>query len=270
MTIKDQIVKKAKELGMTDENLVKFLDGLDLEGPKSLEELSPGLKSLVDKAIEEKVTEKSKVTKDQLYDTLQKLRDEVKALKESTTQEQSAKDAESKKLEEEKKAIEDAKKSTEQKLIDLQKELESVKITSAKTTTEEIDKLNKKLALSELVSLRKDLIFSAKGEILEELVVDPNYIFNLSGKVISAEEIKESAEKAIVKFKDLKVNLTKDITSSSSFTGKPSSNGSVIPGKETESPANEFKILSAAEYASMSEPERKAYKDKLYAHHNVK
>ncbi len=270
MTIKEQIVKKVKELGMTDENLAKLLEGLNLEGPKSLEDLPPELKAMVDKTIEEKVTEKSKVTKDQLYDTMQKLRDEVKELRDSKTKEQLSKEEEAKKLEDEKKAIEDAKKSTEQKLLDLQKELETVKLTSAKTTTEEIDKLNKKLALSEISIYRKELIFSAKGEILEELVVDPNYIFELSGKVITQEEIKESVDKAINKFKELKTNLTKEITSSSSFNGKTNEGKGVIPGKETESSANEFKPLSASEYAALSESERKAYKDKLYAHHNVK
>lgn len=249
---RDEALALYKEQGFSDAQIAKLEA---IVGKVNIDPNDPRIAPF----IEERAKEKDKVTKAQLYDSMEHL----KKQNEELANRLKAIEAESQaKIAEAKKKLEDEEKTkltVEQKLAITNSEFEK-KLTEVQTESQkQISELQNFLKASKLQKLRDELVAEANGELVTALIPDPEENYMKTGVLMTETDLKLSIEVAKAEFQKVKDLINAKSFSSSKTFGAPT-------GRIGEQPVMPKSVaLNPGDYQKMTPAERQAYKDKLLA-----
>lgn len=198
--IEDPIEAQLKDLGVDRETFDKLVEkGIVIPAPQNFEQLPETVRKQIDEAIREAERNGAKLQSEQLHQTLTKYKGDLESLRKIVEERENRirQDEEAReRLEREK---EEQNKTLTQRFEDFKRDAREAMENITNTSQQQLNQLQQQLNNEKLRTEREKLIASANGQIIPELVYDPETYPNLT-----IEKLQESVEVAKRKFVELR------------------------------------------------------------------
>lgn len=207
-TLEVNVEQVLTETGVTAEQIKKLMDaGLVMPKPQKLEDLPAEMKALVQQAVAAETQKERNIVREQLKSTLDTYKSKIENVETLLKEREAAVRAEEE-------AKRQALLAEQSKGLPIEAKLEQLKRESEealKKLRDDYETKNRELALNlrktQLSSIREKLILSSGGEVIPELVIDPEMF-----PTATEEDIKRSFELSQQKYRTLHENFVQKQT----------------------------------------------------------